>query len=164
MRTPDELVGWSARSLLSDLVAIQVGWRRIAQGTCDGATQDNRQPCICPAGLAQRRAAAKQGYGCRPCAEVRFRFRDNPAPEIFGFASEDWSFVELLTTTRAELSNGETKGSVRARLALRRSLHTLRSGRVLPYTHPVLALLGLPSVFAGQQCRGDQHTREKPKT
>jgi hypothetical protein len=52
--------------------------------------------------------------------------------------SEDWSFVELVTTTRAALSSRDTGRPVRARLGLRRTLHTVREGMVLPYTRAVI--------------------------
>jgi hypothetical protein len=58
-----------------------------------------------PESIALRRVAAKQGYGCRPRVEVRFRLKGEPALGMFGFASEDWSFLELVTAMRATLSS-----------------------------------------------------------
>jgi hypothetical protein len=144
--------------LLEGPGSLDIGWQRDDRSTCDGATQADRQPCICPADFAQRRAAAKQGYGCRPRAEVRFRLQDFQMEGEFDFMSEDWSFVELVTMTQTALSNWDAGCPVRARLDLRRSLHTLHtlhSGIVLPYTRPVIMLLSdyspsaLVSDFAG---------------
>jgi hypothetical protein len=55
--------------------------------------------------------------------------------------SEDWSFVELVATAQATLSSWKAGRPVRALLELRRSLHTLHSGVLLPYTRPVIKLL-----------------------
>jgi hypothetical protein len=127
--------------LLSGPSAIYINWERDDRRICDGITEADRQPCVCPAALEQRRAAAKRGYGCRPRAEVRFRFRDDQMAGVFGFASDDWSFVELIATAQATLSSREAGRPITALLELRRSLHTLHSAVVLPYTRPVIMLL-----------------------
>jgi len=131
--------------LLADSDALHIGWQRIGHGICDGTTQDNGRPCACPETIALRRAAAKQGYGCRPRAEVRFWLKGDPAMGVFDFAGEDWSFIELVTAMRAALSIRAGNRPIRARLGLRRSLHTLRSGRVLAYTRPVIEGLTVPT-------------------
>jgi hypothetical protein len=128
--------------LLEGQDAVRIGWQRSVHGTCDGATQDDSQPCACPAGLAARRAAAKRGHGCRPRAEVRFALADDPAAGVFGFASEDWSFAELAGTLRDVLDG--SRAPMRARLGLERTLHRLGSGRVLACTRPVIASVGRP--------------------
>jgi hypothetical protein len=127
--------------LLSGANALYVDWQRDDGRTCDGVAEVNGQPCICPVALEQRRAAAKLGYGCRPRAAVRFRFRDDQMAGVFGFVSDDWSFVELIAMAQATLSSRKARRPVRALLELRRSLHTLQSGVVLPYTRPVIKLL-----------------------
>jgi hypothetical protein len=128
--------------LLAGPGALYIGWQRTDRSTCDGATQDDCQPCICPADFAQRRAAAKQGYGCRPHAEVRFRLQHGQTAGVFAIASEDWSFVELVTTIQAALSSRETRRPVKAQVGLQRTLHTLCDGTVLPYTRPDIRILG----------------------
>jgi hypothetical protein len=128
--------------LLTDSTALYIGWQRDDKNTCDGITRDDRQVCICPADHELRRTAAKQGRGCRPCAKVLFRLLDGQAVGVLEFVNDDWSFVELVCATQAVLSSREGKGPVRAQLGLRRSLHTLPSGMVLPYTRPVISLLG----------------------
>jgi hypothetical protein len=127
--------------LLTESTALYIGWQRDDKSTCDG-TRDDRQVCICPADHELRRAAAKQGRGCRPCAKVLLRLLDDQAVGVLEFVNDDWSFVELVSATQAVLSSREGKGPVRAQLGLRRSLHTLPSGMVLPYTRPVITLLG----------------------
>lgn len=128
--------------LLAGPGALDIGWQRTDRSICDGAThQDGPKPCICPADFAQRRAVAKQGYGCRPQAAVRFRLQDDQAAGAFDFVSEDWSFVELVTKIQAALSRRLTRRPVMARVGLQRSLHTLNGGIVLPYTRPVIGLL-----------------------
>jgi hypothetical protein len=130
--------------LLAGPGALDIGWQHTDRNTCDGATQDDRQPCICPADLVRRRAEAKQGYGCRPHAEVRFRLQDDQTAGVFDIASDDWSFVEFLTAILAAVTSRETRRPVKARVGLQRTLHTLHNGIVLPYTHPYIKLLGDP--------------------
>jgi hypothetical protein len=127
--------------LLTGPAALGVRWQHAASH-CDGVTQGDGRPCACPPGLVQRRAAGKQGRGCRPCAELRFRLTSRPRLGTFSFACEDWSFVELVARTQAALRRQPPGEPARARLGLQRSLHTLRSGIVLPYTRPVITLLG----------------------
>jgi hypothetical protein len=128
--------------LLTESTALSICWQRDDKNTCDGITRDDRQVCICPADHELRRAAAKQGRGCRPRAKVVFRLLDDQAVGVLEFVNDDWSFVELVSATQAVLSSREGKGLVGAQLGLRRSLHTLPSGMVLPYTRPVITLLG----------------------
>jgi hypothetical protein len=127
--------------LLSGANALYVDWQRDDGRTCDGVAEVNRQPCICPIALEQRGAAAKLGYGCRPRAAVRFQFRDDQMAGVFGFVSDDWSFVELIATAQATLSTRKAGRPVRALLELQRSLHTLHSGVLMPYTRPIIKLL-----------------------
>jgi hypothetical protein len=128
--------------LLSESTSLYIGWQRDDKNTCDGITQHDRQVCICPADRELRRAAAKQGRGCRPRAKVLFRLLDDQAVGVLEFVNDDWSFVELISAAQAVLSSRGGRGPVRAQLGLRRSLHTLPSGMVLPYTRPVIKLLG----------------------
>jgi hypothetical protein len=127
--------------LLTGPAALRIHWQH-AVSRCDGVTQGDGRPCVCPSGLARRRAAGKQGRGCRPCAELRFRLTSRPRLGTFSFACEDWSFVELVARIQAALRGRPPDEPARARLGLQRSLHTLRSGIVLPYTRPVITLLG----------------------
>jgi hypothetical protein len=62
--------------------------------------------------------------------------RAGASPEV---ATE--GFVELIATAQATLSSRNAGRPVRALLELRRSLHTLHSGVLLPYTRPVIKLL-----------------------
>jgi hypothetical protein len=121
--------------------ALHIDWRRDETNICQGANQDDREFCICPADFQLRRAAAKQGSGCWPLAEVRFRLLDDQTAGVLGFVSNDWSFVDLICTTQEILGSRKDRSPVIAQLGLRRSLHTLRSGTVLPYTRPVITLL-----------------------
>jgi hypothetical protein len=127
--------------LLAGPGALDIGWQRPDRNACDGATQEDHQPCICPADFAQRRAAAKHGYGCQPHAKLRFRLQHEQTAGVFDIASEDWSFVELVTAIQAALSSRETRRPVMARVGLQRTLPTLRNGIVLPYTRPHIKLL-----------------------
>jgi hypothetical protein len=128
--------------LLAGPSALDIVWKRTDGNSCDGGTLDDRQPCSCPADFAQRRATAKQGYGCQPQAKVQFRLQQDQTAGVFDIASEDWSFVELLTAIQAALSSRETGRAAVARIGLQRTLHTLCNGMVLPYTRPHIELLG----------------------
>jgi hypothetical protein len=86
--------------LLTGPAALRVQWQHAAS-RCDGVTQRDGRPCACPRSLAQRRATGKQGRGCRPCAELRFRLTLGPCLGTFSLACEDWSFVELVARTQA---------------------------------------------------------------
>lgn len=78
---------------------------------------------------------AKQGCGCQPRAEMRFRLLTDPALGAFILLSDDWSFVETVIKLRAALQRIDRLPAT-ARLGLLRTLHKLRSGRVLTYTRP----------------------------
>lgn len=126
--------------LLAGPEALTVRWERGARHACDGITQNGGRPCACPSAYAERRALAKQGRGCQPRAEARFRLQNAPVLGTFAFAHGDWPFVGLVLMTRTELSRRKTGHPVRARLALRRTMHRLHSGRQLAYTRPVITL------------------------
>jgi len=53
---------------------------------------------------------------------------------------DDWSFVETAIDLQAAL-RGINQPPATARLGLLRTLHKLRSGRALTYTHPVITLV-----------------------
>ena len=99
--------------LLTEPTALYIGWQRDDKNTCDGRTRDDRQVCICPADHELRRAAAKQGRGCRPHAKVLFRLLDDQAVGVLEFVSDDWSFVELISAAQAVLSSREGRGPLR---------------------------------------------------
>jgi DNA-binding transcriptional LysR family regulator len=66
--------------LLTEPTALYIGWQREDKNTCDGLSRDDRQVCICPADHELRRAAAKQGRGCRPrMSRVPWNFGGGPA-------------------------------------------------------------------------------------
>jgi hypothetical protein len=126
--------------LLFGPAALYVQWQHAGQ-PCDGATQSDGHPCACHGDLAQRRAAARQGWGCQPQAELRFRLSRLPQLGTFRFTCEDWSFVELVAMTQAMLHGRKSAVPITAWLGLRRSLYAVRAGVVLPYTHPVITLV-----------------------
>jgi hypothetical protein len=70
------------------------------------------------------------------------RLQHDQTVGILAFVSDDWSFVELVSIAQAVLSGWEGRSLVRAQLGLHRSLYRLRSGMVLPYTRPVIAISG----------------------
>jgi hypothetical protein len=125
--------------LLAGPEDLYVGWRHAGWGVCDSGAQDQRRSCSCPADFAQRRAAAKRGYGCVPRAEIAFRLRCSAELGVFEHLSDDWSFVELVIATHMALRGLD--GPAVARLEVVRTHHTLHSGRLLSYTRPVIALL-----------------------
>jgi Recombination directionality factor-like len=137
----------TAVDVLLDPHMLSIRWQSIGQQTCDGAVRSNGQSCACPRNLAQRRAAAKHGEGCKPGVSICFRLRSDPALGIFGLLSEDWSFAETVIDTGAALQRMAQLPTT-ARLDLLRTQHTLPSGRALAYTHPALTLLGSTAASA----------------
>lgn len=70
---------------------------------------------------------------------LQSRLREDPTLGVFELTTEDWSLVESVTVAKIRANKAT---SLLAWLALRRSLHTLPSGRELASTHPVLPLEG----------------------
>jgi Recombination directionality factor-like len=135
------ITGTAAVDVLIDPHMVDIRWQSIGEQTCDGAVRSNGQPCACPLNLAQRRAAAKHGDGCKPVVSICFRLQNDPALGMFGLLSEDWTFAETVIDTRAALQRmGQLLTA--ARLDLLRIQHMLPSGRALAYTRPALTLLG----------------------
>jgi hypothetical protein len=128
--------------LLPGRYALLVHWQQPARDLCDGATQGNGRPCACPPVIAHRRAHAKHGRACQPHAELRFQLTSNPRLGTFGFACEDWSFIEQVTALQAALKGQEPSEPTRVRLELWRTLHPLDNGSILAYTRPTITLPG----------------------
>src|SRR4029453_13877585 len=61
--------------LLSGANALYIDWQRDDGSTCDGVAEVNRQPCICPVALEQRRGAAQLRDGGRAPRPGRLVFR-----------------------------------------------------------------------------------------
>ncbi|MFI9584683.1 hypothetical protein ACIHCQ_23225 [Streptomyces sp. NPDC052236] len=64
--------------------------------------------CGCPAGLADRKAAAKAGRGPTPEARLRFRLADLPELGAFSLTSTSWDFAEELPTLVGALNAADT--------------------------------------------------------
>jgi len=126
--------------LLPGLHAIRVGWQGIDRRACDGTSREDGRSCICPSAIAHRRSEARLGHGCQPRAEIIFRLVEDPALGAFTLLGDDWSFVETAIDLQAAL-RGINQPPATARLGLLRTLHKLRSGRALTYTHPVITLV-----------------------
>jgi hypothetical protein len=137
----------TAVDVLLDLHMLSIRWQSSGEQTCDGAVRSNGHSCVCPRNLAQRRAAAKHGEGCKPGVSICFRLLSDPALGMFGLLSEDWSFAETVIDTRAALER-MLKLPTTARLDLLRTQQTLPSGRALAYTRPALTLLGSTAASA----------------
>jgi hypothetical protein len=146
--------------LLTGPAALRVHWQH-AGSHCDGVTQGDGRPCACSPSLAQRRAAGKQGRGCRPCAELRFRLTSRPRLGTFSFACEDWSFVELVARTQAALRGrqpGEpARGTAWPGAEPPHTPQRHRPAIYLPRDHPPWRPR---SGFDGPRCRGGQHLSE----
>ena len=61
---------------------------------CDGVTQADNTPCVCPSGLADRKQASRDGSGCDPDVTVFFRLADDPDLGRFRFSTGSWNVAK----------------------------------------------------------------------
>lgn len=116
---------------------------------CDGVEflepEERRgQPCGCPALLAERKAAAKAGYGPKPDVSVRFRLAERPELGYFRFSSASWDLVRVLHEIENALD--AVDGPARCTLSLELVEFTPKggpmAGRKVAYRKPVVRVHG----------------------
>lgn len=112
---------------------------------CDGETvsagQGEGDPCpMAGKTVAERKDAAKAGYGCAPSIQVYFRLADEPELGKFKFSSGSWTFAGEVPDAEAALAKIE--GPARAKLALEVVEYDTKAGRHVRYTKPVVTILG----------------------
>lgn len=117
--------------------------------SCDGVEQapdENgvREPCVCPARFADRKAASKKGTGCDPSIQVYFSLADAPELGRFKFFSGSWTMAREIGEEQDTLERID--GPAVALLRLVRVEYTPkggpRAGQLVSYTKPVVEVLG----------------------
>lgn len=104
---------------------------------CDGVTQDNGQPCVCPQGsLKERKEAARAGWGCKPDISLLFEVVGHEALGKFRFNSGSWDLAQAINKVEKELE--EADGPVRYTLALEQVTYKAKTGEQRSYTKPTL--------------------------
>lgn len=112
---------------------------------CDGETVSSGQgeggPCpMAGKTVAERKEAAKAGYGCAPSIQVYFRLAADADLGKFRFSSGSWTFAGEVSDAEAALA--KVDGPARAKLTLEKVEYTTKAGRLVSYTKPVVTILG----------------------
>jgi hypothetical protein len=113
---------------------------------CDGVefidAEDPRygNPCACPTSLAERKAAAKAGYGPKPDQSILFQLADYPELGQFRLSTASWDFMKALEGVWADLD--AITGPAVATLSLELVQFTTKAGVDVAYRKPVLAVHG----------------------
>ncbi|WP_391654548.1 recombination directionality factor [Streptomyces tamarix] len=124
-----------------------VSFRMVMRGSrgtlhiCDGTrflepSRARGSLCGCPAGLADRKAAAQAGRGPMPEALIRFRLADLPELGVFCLVSSSWELAAELPEVAAALEVAATPalGVLRYELVG----FTTRSGIAVSFRRPVV--------------------------
>lgn len=112
---------------------------------CDGETitagPQQGQPCpMAGKSVADRKEAAKAGYGCAPSIQVYFRLAADPELGKFRFTSGSWTFAGEVLAQESALA--KIDGPARATLTLEVVEYDTQAGRHVRYTKPVVKILG----------------------
>ncbi|MBA0054310.1 hypothetical protein E0L36_26700 [Streptomyces sp. AJS327] len=113
---------------------------------CDGVefidSDDPRfgQPCGCPTALAERKAAAKAGYGPKPDQRITFRLADDPELGKFRLMTGSWEFMKSIERVWSDLE--AVGGPALCTLKLELVEFTTKSGIAVSYRKPVLQVHG----------------------
>lgn len=108
---------------------------------CDGEVTTDGEPCpMAGKTVAERKEAAKAGYGCEPNINVYFRLLANPDLGKFRFSSGSWKFAEDVDGIVAALAKAD--GPVRATLKLDLVEYDTKGGRHVRYRKPLVTIHG----------------------
>lgn len=113
---------------------------------CDGVefidSEDPRfgKECGCPTSLAERKAAAKAGYGPKPDNGIVFRLAGLEGLGKFRLSSASWDFMKAIEGVWADLDAIE--GPAKCTLRLELVSFTTKSGIDVNYRKPVLVVNG----------------------
>lgn len=104
---------------------------------CDGETQTDGSACtMAGKTVAERKEAAKAGYGCAPNIAVYFKLAADPDLGKFRFTSSSWSLAAEVY--EAEEALERIGGPALATLTLELVEYTTKAGRAVSYTKPVI--------------------------
>lgn len=112
---------------------------------CDGETvvagQGEGQPCpMAGKSVADRKDAAKAGYGCSPSIQVYFRLAADPELGKFRFSSGSWGLAGEID--EAESALAKIDGPALATITLELVEYTTKTGREVSYRKPVVKVTG----------------------
>lgn len=107
---------------------------------CDGETTTDGQPCpMAGKAVADRKEAAKAGYGCAPNIAVYFKLFNDTDLGKFKFVSSSWSLAGEIYEAEDALAG--IGGPARATLTLELVEYTTKAGRNVSYTKPVIKVV-----------------------
>lgn len=135
-----------APAVTSKMVLWGMGNKKIHE--CDGVEfldEDRRgRPCGCPPLLAERKAAAREGYGPKPEVSVKFKLADDPDLGFFRFQSSSWDLVKDLHNVENDLDAVGGPAVVTLSLELVEFVPKggAMKGRMVSYRKPVLKVRG----------------------
>jgi hypothetical protein len=109
--------------------------------SCDGETTTDGDPCpMAGKTVADRKDAAKAGYGCEPSIQVYFRLADDEDLGKFRFFSGSWSLAGEIADAEAALE--KIGGPARGTLTLEVVEFTTKAGAHRRFTKPVVTVTG----------------------
>lgn len=109
--------------------------------SCDGETTSTGEPCpMAGKTVAERKEAAKAGYGCEPSIQVYFRLEADPDLGKFKFFSGSWTLAADIGEAEAALERID--GPARATLSLEVVEYDTKAGRHVRFTKPVVKVHG----------------------
>lgn len=110
---------------------------------CDGIQQTEDfgcADCVCPSDLKERKAAARNGTGCKPSIAIYFHLDANPELGKFRYYGGAWGLMEQVPKLQDDLD--KVGGPARVRFQLTRIEFTNQQGINVSYVIPKLAVLG----------------------
>lgn len=109
--------------------------------SCDGEVTTDGTPCpMAGKSVAERKEAAKAGYGCEPSIQLYFKLEGHEDLGKFKFFTGSWTFAAVID--QAEDALADIDGPARATLALEVVEFDTKAGKHVRYTKPVLKVLG----------------------
>jgi hypothetical protein len=109
--------------------------------SCDGEVTTEGAPCpMAGKSVAERKEAAKAGYGCEPSIQVYFRLAEDTELGKFRFFSGSWSLAADIH--EAETALEKIGAEARASLTLEVVEYTTKAGQMRRFTKPVVKVKG----------------------
>lgn len=132
-----DIVVASPKSIQTNMVL----WGRTKQiRSCDGATQKDGTPCVCPSALAERKAAAKNETGCTPNIFLAFTLAKLPEIGTLKYTSSAWTALEQFS--KAEEAVAAFDGPVSLTLGIEK-VSFEKDGQTITYSKPTITVNGL---------------------
>lgn len=111
--------------------------------TCDGETTDEGTPCpMAGKTVAERKEAAKAGFGCSPNITLVFKLAERPDLGKFRFNTGSWSMAAEADDIDAAIKEKGGGGPVSGALEIEHVEYTTKKGREVSYNRPVITVTG----------------------